>query len=43
MIYQKDDIKKINLKNRIGIKCQKVQKQVRDQRNAEANKRLKYY
>ena len=29
------------LKNGIGIKCQKIPKQVRDERNIEANKRLK--
>ena len=39
-----DDIKKFSiLKNGIGIECQKVQKQVTDERNIEANKRLKCY
>ena len=38
------DTKKFSiLKNGIGIKCQKSTKKVRDERNMEANKRLKCY
>ena len=37
-------LKKISiLKNGIGIECQKSTKQVRDERNMKANKRLKCY
>ena len=38
------DIKNFSfLKNGVGMECQKVCKKVRDQRNLETNKRLKYY
>ena len=35
-----DDIKKFNFRNVIRIECQKIRKQVSDERNMEANKGL---